>query len=142
MGNSISSIYTIEFPPMLEGFLDNMAFIDFDLQMMIGAPCIAPSDQIQTYFVTLTTLSGMLSIPVLFFVIGACRKRGLCPKQCGGKLVKVEKKKDKMSKLKRKSMAMIQQLQKGEFKEHKRFGEKKSGLAALSEKYDGSEKKE
>ncbi len=140
--NSISSVLTIEFPPILEGFLDQFAgIIAFDIKALFGLPCIDAGNGIAAYVLEIMTPVGICFIILLVFGIQVLRMKGMCPKKCGGRLEKPkEDTGKKASKLKRKSMAMIKQMQAGTFNEHSRASSgtgPTSGLGSLSKKFGG-----
>jgi hypothetical protein len=139
--NSISAVITIEFPTMLEGFLDIFAgLISFDIKAIMGMPCVdVGGDGINKYGQEVAMPFVFVAIILLFFVFNALRAKSLCPKFCGGRIKVIEKDTGpKVNKLKRKSLAVIRDMQKGQFNAHARHSKKSvsgAGLSALSDTF-------
>lgn len=139
--NSISSVITIEFPPMMEGFLDSFSgLISFDIKVLMGMPCVdVGGDGITAYGQEVAVPFVLVFMVLSMFAFNALRAKGLCPKFCGGRIVVIEKDTGpKVNKLKRRSMTVIRDMQKGTFNAHARHSSKSvsgTGLNALSQKF-------
>ena len=139
--NSISEVITIDFPPMMENFLDSFSgFIAFDVKVMMGMPCVdVGGDGITAYGQEVAIPFVFVFLALGVFTFNATRAKGLCPKFCGGRIVVIAKDTGpKVNKLKRKSLAVIRDMQKGTFNSHARHSTKVtggSGLSALSKKF-------
>ena len=139
--NSISAVISIDFPPMLEGFLDIFSgFISFDIKVLMGMPCVdVGGDGITKYGQEVAIPFIISFLLLILFVINVFRGKSLCPKFCGGRIVVIKKEKKKGNALKRKSMAVIRDMQKGTFNAHARHSRENAstgrGLAALSQTF-------
>ena len=97
------------------------------------------SDGITKYLQEVLMPFMFVTLVLLFFMFNALRAKSLCPKFCGGRIVVIKKDTGpKVNKLKRKSLAVIQDMQKGNFNAHARHSKKSvtgSGLSALSQTF-------
>ena len=139
--NSISSVISIEFPPIMENFLDSFSgIIAFDIKVIMGMPCVEiAGDGITKYLQEVLMPFMFVTLVLLFSMFNVLRAKSLCPKFCGGRIVVIKKDTGpKVNKLKRKSLAVIQDMQKGKFNAHARHSKKSvtgSGLSALSQTF-------
>merc|ERR1711871_866958 len=107
----MNEVFTIEFPPAFELVLEKFEIFSFDLNGLLGTPCLAKTDSIDNFIIKLFQIVGFVVFLLLIFTIIAMRKKGYCPKFCGGRLEKVAV--VKVNKLRRKSIAVLRDINSG-----------------------------
>ena len=86
--SSIPAIITIEMPPALFSFVVGLNFVNFDIGGLVGLPCIDAGNAYDSYMLDMYVMGGLVGAVVLKAGFNGCRKAGMCPKFCGGRLVK------------------------------------------------------
>eukprot|EP00949_MAST-11_sp_MAST-11-sp1_P004272 g4272.t1 len=113
MLGSIKSVYTMDFPPIMEKILLNLPIVNLDLGIMIGTPCIVAGDAFDSFIQDIMMIFSLMSIVLTAFMIGACRKKGYCPKFMGGRQEKVVKVKKKKLTLRDHGIGVLKDIKKG-----------------------------
>ena len=86
--SSIPAIITIEMPPALFSFVVGLNFVNFDIGGISWSPCIDAGNAYDSYMLDMYVMGGLVGAVILKASFNGCRKAGICPKFCGGRLEK------------------------------------------------------